>query len=320
MSWMLTALALLIERFVGYPDSVLRWISHPVVWMGALIGWLEKRLNTVERSDRQRRLAGVIALAILLLVTLVPTLAIHFALRMVPFGWAIEAVLATAMLAQKELGRAVEAVMFALTRSLKQGRVAVSHIVGRDPNQLDRAGVCRATVETLAESTSDGVVAPAFWLFLFGLPGVALYKAINTADSMVGHKSERYLDYGWASARLDDWVNLIPARLTAGLVILACFFVPKASPSGALAAVSRDAGKHQSPNSGWPESAFAGALGFALGGPRSYEGEIVDLPRMGDGRADLGPADIFLALRLYRATLWVVLGLAGAVGLVLAAG
>jgi adenosylcobinamide-phosphate synthase len=320
MSWLLTALALLIERRFGYPDMVLRRISHPVVWMGALIAWLETRLNRPEHSGGQRRLAGVVGLAVLLVATLLPALALHVLLRQVPFGWVIEAVLATAMLAQKELGRAVEAVMFALTRSLDAGREAVSRIVGRDPNQLDQAGVCRAAIETLAESTSDGVVAPAFFLFLFGLPGAALYKAINTADSMIGHRTLRYRDYGWAAAKLDDLVNLVPARLTAGLVVVACFFVPRASPSGALKAARRDAQKHESPNAGWPESAFAGALGFALGGPRSYDGEVVDLPHMGAGRTELGPADVFSALRLYEATLWVALGVALAVGAVLAAG
>ena len=320
MSWLLTALALLIERRLGYPDMVLRWISHPVVWMGALIAWLETRLNRPERSGTQRRLAGTVGLLALLIATLVPALALHLLLRQVPFGWAVEAVLATSMLAQKELGRAVAAVMFALTRSLEAGREAVSRIVGRDPQQLDQAGVCRAAIETLAESSSDGVVAPALFLFLFGLPGAALYKAINTADSMIGHKTLRYRDYGWAAARLDDLINLIPARLTAGLVVLACFFVPGASPSGALKAARRDAKKHDSPNAGWPESAFAGALGFALGGPRSYDGDVVDLPLMGAGRTELGPADIFAALRLYEAVLWVLLGAAMAVGAALAVG
>lgn len=320
MSWLLTALALLIERAFGYPDTVLRRISHPVVWMGALIAWLEKRLNRPERSGGQRRLAGVVGLAALIVATLLPALALHVLLRQVPFGWAVEAVLATSMLAQKELGRAVAAVMFALTRSLDAGREAVSRIVGRDPQQLDQAGVCRAAIETLAESSSDGVVAPALFLFLFGLPGAALYKAINTADSMIGHKTLRYRDYGWAAARLDDLVNLVPARLTAGLVVIACFFVPGASPSGALKAARRDAQKHESPNAGWPESAFAGALGFALGGPRSYDGDVVDLPLMGAGRTELGPADIFAALRLYEAVLWVLLGSAVAVGAALAAG
>jgi len=197
----------------------------------------------------------------------------------------------------------------ALRNSLQAGREAVSHVVGRDPQVLDEAGVARAAIETLAESTSDGVVAPWFWLVLLGLPGIALYKAINTADSMIGHLNERYRDYGWAAAKLDDLVNWIPARLTALLVTAACFITPHASPSKAWEAARRDAHKHASPNAGWPEAAFAGALGFRLGGPRSYDGEVVDLPSFGNGKSALVGSDILRALVLYRATLNVLLGL-----------
>jgi adenosylcobinamide-phosphate synthase len=219
----------------------------------------------------------------------------------------LEILIATPFLAQKELGRAVRAVAEALRTSLGAGREAVSHIVGRDPQALDEAGVSRAAIETLAESTSDGVVAPLFWLILLGLPGIALYKAINTADSMIGHKSERYRDYGWAAAKLDDLINWIPARLTVVLLVIACFFTPHASPSKAWDAARRDARKHASPNSGWPEAAFAGALNYTLGGPRSYDGEMVDLPAFGTGKRDLVASDILRALQLYRMTLNVTL-------------
>ncbi|OYW97198.1 MAG: hypothetical protein B7Z15_23525 [Rhizobiales bacterium 32-66-8] len=176
-------------------------------------------------------------------------------------------------------------------------------------------------METLAESTSDGVVAPWFWLLLLGLPGIALYKAINTADSMIGHMNERYRDYGWAAAKLDDLVNWLPARLTAVLITAACFFTPHASPGKAWATAGRDARKHASPNSGWPEASFAGALGFALGGPRSYGGEVVDLPTFGEGKSALVASDILRALVLYRSTLNVLLGVSVVIGvLVLAAG
>jgi adenosylcobinamide-phosphate synthase len=203
----------------------------------------------------------------------------------------------------------------ALRDSLGAGREAVSHIVGRDPQALDEAGVARAAIETLAENTSDGVVAPWFFLLLLGLPGIALYKAINTADSMIGHRNDRYRDYGWAAAKLDDAVNWIPARLTALLVTAACFIIPHASPSRAWKMARRDAPRHDSPNAGWPEAAFAGALGFALGGPRSYDGEMIDLPRFGDGKAALVGSDILRALQLYRATLDMLLGLSVATGL-----
>jgi adenosylcobinamide-phosphate synthase len=235
------------------------------------------------------------------------TIPVAWALRSMPFGWVIEAILASSLLAQKSLGRAVRAVAAALARSLPEGRVAVSHIVGRDPERLDTAGVARAAIESLAESTSDGVVAPLFFLLLGGLPGIALYKAVNTADSMIGHKTERHLNFGWAAARFDDLLNLIPARLTALLVAGAAFFVKGAQPEAAWATALSDAKQHESPNAGWPEAAFAGALGYQLGGPRSYAGELVDLPSFGHGRADLDAADIERALRLYSATLNLVL-------------
>jgi adenosylcobinamide-phosphate synthase len=305
-------LTLLLERLVGYPVPLLRAIGHPVIWMGALIGWLDRTSN----RDSGRRIKGVLALLVLMGAVLLPTLAIAVVCRLVPFGWIVEAVLATAFLAQKELGRAVAAVAMGLRQSLAAGRAAVSHIVGRDPEVLDEAGVARAAIESLAESTSDGVIAPLFWLFLGGLPGIAVYKAINTADSMIGHRDERYREFGWASARLDDVVNLIPARLSALLIAAAAPFA-RAEAGPALKAALRDAMKHDSPNAGWPEAAFAGALGISLGGPRSYGGEMHDLPRFGTGPLELVPADIDRALRLYRATLNVTLVLVAALALLL---
>lgn len=313
-------LALLIERRFGYPADLQARIGHPVMWFGALIDHLETRRNRPERSPAGRREAGIVGVAVLVGLAAILAALVHGVLRPIPFGWLIEAVLATPFLAQKELGRAVEAVARGLGQSLGAGREAVSHIVGRDPDQLDEAGVARAAIETLAENTSDAVVAPLFWLALLGLPGIVVYKAINTADSMIGHMDERYRDYGWAAAKLDDLVNWIPARLTAVLFTAACFLVPGASPSSAWQAALRDAGKHASPNAGWPEAAMAGALGFSLGGPRAYDGEVVDLPRMGDGRAELGGADIARALGLYRAALNVLLGIAAVLGLMLLAG
>jgi adenosylcobinamide-phosphate synthase len=306
---LIAPLALIIERYAGYPPQLLKLIGHPVIWFGRLIDFLEIRLNKPDKPDRERQEAGIVALLTLLLATLVASVLVLQVTHSVPFGWVLEALLATPFLAQKELGRAVRAVAEALGMSLEDGREAVSHIVGRDPVQLDEAGVSRAAIETLAENASDGVIAPLFWLILFGLPGIALYKAINTADSMIGHMDARFKDFGWASARLDDLVNWIPARLTAMLFTIACFFVPKASPGAAWSTARRDAPKHNSPNAGWPEAAMAGALGFGLGGPRSYSGEFVDLPAMGDGRRELGPDDILKATRLYETMLWVAFAL-----------
>ncbi|MGN6489224.1 MAG: adenosylcobinamide-phosphate synthase CbiB [Devosia sp.] len=306
---MTALLALVVERLVGYPESLLARIGHPVIWMGRLIALLDTRLN-----DRTRG-RGVLALALLLAATAAVTVPLAALLRSVPFGWVVEAVLASSLLAQKSLRDAVQAVAAALARSLPEGRTAVSHIVGRDPERLDEAGVSRAAIESLAESTSDGVVGPLVFLILGGLPGIALYKAVNTADSMIGHKTERHLAFGWAAARLDDLLNLVPARLTALLVAGAAFFVQGAQPEAAWATALRDARLHESPNAGWPEAAFAGALGFRLGGPRSYAGEVVELPSFGTGRVDLGPPEVERALRLYRATLNLILAATALVAL-----
>lgn len=306
-------LALLIERVLGYPPALFKLIGHPVTWMGALITWFEARLN----QGSHRRLKGVAMLLLLLGTGLAVSLLIVIATRSIPFGWVIESLLASSLLAQKELGRAVKAVADGLNLSLDSGRRAVSQIVGRDPNVLDESGVAKAAIESLAESTSDGIVAPLFWLFVGGLPGIVLYKAANTADSMVGHKTERYAEFGWASAKFDDLVNWIPARLSAMLVAAASFLVRRTDPEAAWSTALRDASKHASPNAGWPEAAFAGSLGIALGGPRSYEGELHDLPSFGDGRRELTALDILAALVLYWAALNLLLGLAIALGLVL---
>jgi adenosylcobinamide-phosphate synthase len=225
-----------------------------------------------------------------------------------PFGWAIEIFIASTLIAQKELGAAVGEVAKGLKRSVLDGRRAVSHIVGRDPEKLDEDGVARAAVESLAENTSDGIIAPIFYLVLFGLPGIALYKAINTADSMVGHKNERFQEFGFASAKLDDIVNYIPARLTALIFTIVARFTNGMDGNAAWRSVKRDAGLHRSPNAGWPEAAMAGGLGIMLGGPREYDGEMVDLPTMGEGKATLEPNDIERALKLYNYSLFAVLG------------
>ncbi len=309
----LPALALLLERLVGYPRPLYDVVKHPVVWMGALISSLDKGLN----KGGQRRFKGVIALVILLAATAVITIAIRHALSLFSSGWVIEAILATSLLAQKELGRAVSAIADALDHSLEAGRKQVAQIVGRDPETLDRAGVSRAAIESLAESTSDGIIAPLFWLVIGGLPGIALYKAVNTADSMIGHKTERHREFGWAAARFDDLVNWLPARLSALLIAGAAFWIKGADAEKAWTTALSDAKKHDSPNAGWPEAAFAGALGFALGGPRSYGGEIHSLPTLGSGRTDLGPADIRKGLELYAMVLNLALGITLAIGVLL---
>lgn len=302
MNFLIAFAALIFERLATYPELLQRRIGHPVQWMGALIDWFDSHQNDLTRPAAERRKAGVIMLSVLCGITFLVALALSMILRQFPFGWLAEALLASTLLAQRQLAEAVRAVADGLEGSLNRGRKAVSHIVGRDTKDLDEAEVSRAAIETLAENASDGVFAPLFWLLVLGLPGIAVYKAINTADSMVGHLNARYTDFGWASAKTDDVVNWVPARLTALLISLAGIVLPGASGSAALKAAWRDGPKHKSPNAGWPEAAMAGALGFGLGGPRNYEGKTLDLPIMGGGKRHLGPNDIRKALNLFAAT------------------
>jgi adenosylcobinamide-phosphate synthase len=218
-----------------------------------------------------------------------------------PFGFLAVGVLASSLLAQRSLHDHVERVASALEQDgIDGGRAAVSHIVGRDPQALDEAGVCRAAIESLAENFSDGIVAPGFWLAIGGLPGGVAYKAVNTADSMIGHRTPRHKDFGFAAARLDDLLNLPASRLSVLLIVAAAAIGRNTSAAQAWNAVRRDARHHRSPNAGYPEAAVAGALGLAIAGPRVYGGILVDDATMGNGRRDAGPQDIRAALALYR--------------------
>lgn len=305
MTLLVACVAMALEWLLGYPQKLVAAIGHPVMWMGWLIDRLEARLNTPERGFAQRQWGGAITLGLVLLTVLLVSGAIVLLLRSVPFGWIGEAVLAAPLLAHKGLHDAVMRVVEPLRAGdIAGAREAVSHIVGRDTASLNESGIARAAIETLAENASDGGIAPLFYLALLGLPGAALYKAINTADSMIGHRSERYEAFGWAAAKLDDLVNFVPARLTAMLLILVA-----RDRAGALEAVRRDARNHASPNAGWPEAAMAGALGIGLGGPRAYHGETLDLAPMGRGRRGLGGDDIVRAITLYKRALFLVWGL-----------
>jgi adenosylcobinamide-phosphate synthase len=292
--------ALIIERLIGYPRHLLERIGHPVEWMGRIISSLDHAWNSRPSGKLPARLKGLAAVLALIGSVAAITLPLSMALRQYEGGWVVEALLATSLIAQADLRRYVVAVADGLQQGLNEGRVAVSHIVGRDPAVLDESGVARAALESLAENTSDAIVAPAFWLALFGLPGIAVYKAINTADSMIGHKNERYLHFGWAAARLDDLVNLPCSRLTAFLFAGAASLTSPSRGADAFEVMMRDAKRHFSPNAGWPEAALAGALGVRLGGPRSYHGRTVDLQWIGRGREDLTAADIGHGLRLQR--------------------
>ena len=289
---------------LGYPDTLFRAIRHPVVWIGVLLSSLDRAWNREAAPASARRVWGVLAVLVLLAVSAGSTERVQMAaLAWLPRPLALLglALLASTLLAQRSLFVHVRAVADALeSDGLAAGRAAVSRIVGRNPDTLDEAGVVRAAIESLAENFSDGVVAPAFWCAVFGLPGIAAYKAINTADSMIGHRTPRHAAFGWAAARLDDVVNLPASRLGAAWLVLAAFLLPGASAAGAWRAVWRDARKHRSPNAGWPEAAMAGALGLCLAGPRVYGTTRVDDAWMGEGRSEATVADLRRALRLYR--------------------
>jgi adenosylcobinamide-phosphate synthase len=311
MSLGLALVAGAVEAGAGYPDIVYRAIGHPVTWMGRLIAWADKRWNSEQGSPVEQRTHGIMLVVVLFAISLFAGLLISkFFHSFLPSFLALipVAILASSLLAQRSLYEHVEAVAVALDKSLDSGREAVSMIVGRDTRELNEAGVCRAAIESLAESFSDGIVAPMFWLTIAGLPGGIAYKAINTADSMIGHKTDKYIDFGFAAARTDDFMNWLPARLSVLWLALAAVAVPGTSPFKAFAVARRDARMHESPNAGWPEAAMAGALGIRLMGPRTYDGVVVNNEWMGDGRVFLKPTDIRTALRLYRAACGLQLG------------
>jgi len=294
-------MALLIEASFGYPDLLARIISHPVIWLGRLIGWLDLTLNRESHSKANRKLAGFIAALCIVAVPAVMAFGVERGLLAFPFGFVVVAAAASTLLAQRSLYDHVARVASALEQDGIDGaREAVSHIVGRDTHALDQAGVSRAAIESLAENFSDGIVAPCFWLAAGGLAGGVAYKAVNTADSMIGHRTTRHKDFGFASARLDDLLNLPASRLSALLIIAAAAVSKPASAGQAWRAVCRDAHRHRSPNAGYPEAAMAGALGLALAGPRVYGGAMVEDATMGNGRRDAGATDIRAALALYR--------------------
>jgi adenosylcobinamide-phosphate synthase len=299
MSIVITLLALLIEATLGYPEAVLAAIGHPVTWIGRLIGWLDETLNRGREASRKS--AGFIAAILIVAMPGAIAWAIEALFLLLPFGFIAVAILASTLIAQRSLHEHVARVADALEHDGRDaGRRAVSQIVGRDPDALDEAGVARAAIESLAENFSDGIVAPVVWLAVGGLPAGVAYKAINTADSMIGHRTARHAQFGFAAAKLDDLVNWPASRLSALLIVLAAALTDRASASGAWRTVWCDAGKHRSPNAGWPEAAMAGALGLSLAGPRVYGGTLVDDATMGDGRREANAQDIRNALALYQ--------------------
>ncbi|CAA7612623.1 adenosylcobinamide-phosphate synthase CbiB [Magnetospirillum sp. SS-4] len=297
---LLLVMAMGLDAALGEMNGLFRLIPHPVVVIGRIIAVLERRLNQPERPESSRRLRGILVALGLTLAALGIGYGVAFLARALPHFWLAEVFLAATLLAQRSLFQHVRDVADALRNNgLEAGRYAVSRIVGRDPQSLDEHGVIRAAIESLAENFADGVVAPVFWYVVLGLPGLLAYKTVNTLDSMIGHRNDRYRAFGMASARLDDLLNLIPARLAGLMLVLAAPFVPRGRPFAAIRTMLSDSRHHRSPNSGWPEAAAAGALDLALGGPRKYPGLVVDEKWIGAGRARATPADLRRALHLY---------------------
>lgn len=303
---MIVLAALALDAGFGWPAWLYRRVGHPVGAFAWAIGGCERRWNRPDRRETTRRLLGVATVLLVVGCTVAIGIALERTAQALlgTWGWLAVAVLAWPALAQRSLYDHVSPVAAALARGdLPAAQRAVAMIVGRDVDALDKAGVARAAIESLAESFCDGVVAPLFWLLVAGLPGIWAYKAINTADSLIGHKEERWRAFGWTAARLDDLANLIPARLSAVLICLA--------GGGGWRTLWRDHARHASPNAGWPEAAMAGALGVALAGPVAYDGVVHDKPWIGgEGRAAQA-ADLARALRIYVvacALLWVIAG------------
>lgn len=308
-----TLIAAVVEGIFGYPERTYRLIKHPVVWQGNFITALDRGLNRQTASRSVRIASGGVATVAL---SVMPSVCAMLVARLSRSNPVVCGVLASSCVAQRSLYEHVEAVALALeSEGLEAGRHAVSMIVGRDPSTLDEAAICRAAIESLAENFSDGVVAPLVWCFAFGLPGSVFYKAINTADSMIGHRNTRYEAFGKCAARVDDLINLPASRLAALWLVLAAWCCGL-DWREALRTVWRDAAHHRSPNAGWPEGALAGALGLSIGGPRVYDGVLNAVHWVGHGRRDLTSADIRAALRLYRRACFLQGAVLGAFSLV----
>ncbi len=296
----IAVIALLVDGIVGDMNWLFSRIAHPIALLGRLVAVLDRRLNRDDRSEINRLFRGLIVTLFVVAVAAVVGWLLSWLAREGRFAWLIEVAALALLLAQRSLFDHVLAVARALGKEgLAQGRAAVRHIVGRDPATLDRHGVARAAVESLAENFADGVVAPIFWYLVLGLPGLLTYKAVNTLDSMIGYRSPKYVSFGLVAARLDDAANWIPARIAALLIAIAAVFAPTANAMRATRVMWRDANRHPSINAGWPEGAMAGALDLSLGGPRNYSSGVRETVWIGSGNPRLEVKDIRRALVLF---------------------
>ena len=310
----LLLIALALDWLVGDP----RWPAHPVRLIGGATAFLDARLNRAKRSAAERVLRGLLAVLAVVILSALAGWAVANFIGALSYGWIAELALVTLLIAQRAMVSHTVRVLRALKRDgVTGGRQAVAQIVGRETAELDEHGVARAAIESCAESYSDGVVAPIFWYLLLGLPGLLAYKAVNTMDSMIGHRSERYAAFGMVAARLDDALNWLPARISGALIVVAAVFVPGAAPGKALRIMLRDAQKHVSPNAGWPEAASAGALDLTLLGPRRYPGGDTKAEWLGEGRVGATPSDIRRMLALFVIACFLAAGLVALIALVI---
>jgi adenosylcobinamide-phosphate synthase len=310
----IVALALILDAFIGDPKTIYTRVPHPVVLIGNLISLMEKALNRPALASFFRRSLGCLTIVALVVGSGFLGIIISNVLAGDMWGAIVQAFLIAILLAGKSLAQHIAAVRDGLLNGgLGDGRIAVAAVVGRDPSSLDEYGVARAGIESLAENFSDGVVAPIFWALIFGLPGILVYKTVNTADSMIGHKTDRYWQFGWASARLDDFLNLVPARISGLLIVIASMASRGGSAKNGFRSIIRDAGYHRSPNAGYPEAAMAGVLGLKLAGPRRYGDEVIEDAWMGNGRENASPSDINRALRVYWSALTMIFLICAAV-------
>jgi len=285
-------LAMILDAALGEPKWLWSRVPHPAVLMGRAVGWFDRRLNDGDQKKRKGVLAVLTLSAGAIILGLI--------LKAIPTT-IIDILVVAILIAQKSLVDHVRAVGNALQGSLQDARHAVAKIVGRDTGQMDESNVARSAIESAVENLSDGVIAPLFWFIVAGLPGILLYKIINTADSMIGYRNEKYADFGWAAARFDDVLNFLPARITALMILIVTWRFDVLEP------IVRDAPQHRSPNAGWPEAAAAHSLNIALSGPRHYDGKLTDDPFVNPhGIKDLNPSHIDEVISL----LWKVWGLA----------
>lgn len=293
--FLMLILALVLDFVFGEPEPVWNRVPHPATLMGRAVDAADEMLN----RGRARRIKGFVAIGALVLIGGL----IGGILWALPDFGVIEVLVAAVLLAHRSLIDHVREVAAALNKGLPEGRNAVSMIVGRDTGEMDQSAVSRAAIESAAENFSDGVIAPAFWFLILGLPGILIYKIVNTADSMIGYQTAEYEEFGYATAKLDDLLNWIPARITAGLICLAYL------NRDAFEVALDDADMHRSPNAGWPEAAMAGVLDVALAGPRSYDGHKISDPYVNSkGQKEIGVDDILRAIGVLNRSWAVMVG------------